>query len=159
MLATARRRLERSEPHNVPGQLNVYVLDAESEVTSYGAHNRLIVSRETTGERLLTVREDVGTGPRRATEEEVRAVLNHPAHRLHTGHAEYIAASAPYECRLPHVEACIEHTFRVVAPPVPAWAIERAKEEAAAIHAALLPYAAKERRERLTRQAHGDYDD
>lgn len=42
---------------------------------------------------------------------------------------------------------------------IPAWADERAKEEAAAIHAALLPYAAKERRERLTRQARGDYDE
>lgn len=42
-----------------------------------------------------------------------------------------------------------------VEPAVPAWAVERAAEEAAAIHAALLPYADAERRTRLTAQARG----
>lgn len=37
--------------------------------------------------------------------------------------------------------------------PVPQWAIDRAEEERAAIHAALLPYHRKEMRERLTEQA------
>jgi len=37
-----RRAVERDKPHGEPGQLNAYVLDADSYVTGYGAHNRIV---------------------------------------------------------------------------------------------------------------------
>lgn len=44
-------------PHGIPGQLNIYVLDRESDITSFGRHNRLLVSEEIrTG--LIHIRED-----------------------------------------------------------------------------------------------------
>lgn len=48
----------RREPHGVPGQLNACVLDVDSEVTSYGKHNRLRVSGSLNG-MSITIDEDI----------------------------------------------------------------------------------------------------
>lgn len=45
--------------HGVEGQLNVCVLDKDSEVTAFGEHARCRVGRETDGERLLVVTADL----------------------------------------------------------------------------------------------------
>ena len=49
------RLIEKGQPHGIAGQLNIYVPDAESYRTGYGAHNRLIVGRDAEG---FHVRED-----------------------------------------------------------------------------------------------------
>lgn len=45
-------------PHGAPDQMNIYVLDIESEITGYGKHNRLTVFGDTWGE-FVSIREDV----------------------------------------------------------------------------------------------------
>jgi len=45
--------------HGVAGQLNVLVLDKDSEVTGFGKHARCRVGRAVDGERLLTVTADL----------------------------------------------------------------------------------------------------
>jgi hypothetical protein len=44
--------------HGVPGQLSIYVLDADSDITNYGQHNRLLVFADLKA-KLITVREDL----------------------------------------------------------------------------------------------------
>lgn len=51
------KKREEKKLHGVPGQLNGYVLDIESDITGYGKHNRLLVSGHPDG-RQITVRED-----------------------------------------------------------------------------------------------------
>lgn len=64
------------QPHNVPGQFNIYVLDVESDITNYGKHNRLLVLGGTgEGSYYITVRED-GIGLPESTEQDRRRVLN-----------------------------------------------------------------------------------
>jgi hypothetical protein len=56
---------------------NVLTPDVESDITGYGAHNRLLVSRGTRSEAYeLTVREDVRAGMALSTERQRRKVLN-----------------------------------------------------------------------------------
>lgn len=45
--------------HGVAGQLNVLVLDKDSEVTGFGKHARCRVGRAVDGDRLLTVTADL----------------------------------------------------------------------------------------------------
>jgi hypothetical protein len=90
------------EPHSVPGQLNVYVLDVDSVVTGYGAHNRLVVMGPAlgSGERLIYIREDLRGLPN-STDAQRRAVANHPAERMHP-HGKrltHVSTSAPYDGR------------------------------------------------------------
>ena len=47
------------EPHGVSGQLNVYVLDKDSPITGYGAHNRLLVFQDARQSARVTIREDI----------------------------------------------------------------------------------------------------
>ena len=47
----------KHEPHGVPGQCNIYTLDVDSEITSFGKHNRLLVFGNRDG--TVTIREDL----------------------------------------------------------------------------------------------------
>ncbi|WP_418131440.1 hypothetical protein [Variovorax sp. 278MFTsu5.1] len=79
-------------PHGVPGQVNIYVLDKDSDITGHGAHNRILVFGHKDG--TITAREDVRGLPF-STEEQRRKVLNgwqrqHPRNsRLKLIHQEY----------------------------------------------------------------------
>lgn len=99
------------ERHGVPGQLNVYVLDVDSEVTSFGKHNRLVVFRGTGDESdLLYLREDVRGRPM-TTETDRRRIARHPHHRLHGRRVRLThLSSTPYDGRL---GPCVEHLYRI----------------------------------------------
>lgn len=38
----ASRKTENPQPHDVPGQLNIFVLDKDDVVTGYGSHERVV---------------------------------------------------------------------------------------------------------------------
>lgn len=97
--------------HGVPGQLNVYVLDVDSEVTGYGRHNRLVVFGSLPGEPArITIREDVRGLPM-STDQDRRKVANHPGHRLHGNRARLTyVGSEPYD--IPSFGPAIEHVYR-----------------------------------------------
>lgn len=60
-------KINAGEQHNVPAQFNRSVLDMESDATAFGQHNRLTASAGIGKDKgTWTVREDHGTGPRRA---------------------------------------------------------------------------------------------
>jgi hypothetical protein len=63
------------QPHGVEGQINIFVLDKDSDITGYGKHNRLLVFRGTGKDGFtITVREDIRGLPL-STEDDRRAVL------------------------------------------------------------------------------------
>lgn len=100
------------ERHGVPGQLNVCVLDVESEVTNYGKHNRLVVFRGTGVEsQFIYIREDIRDLPE-STELDRMRIARHLWHRLH-----------PAGSRLKHMSSeryggilgpAIEHQYEIV---------------------------------------------
>lgn len=87
MTPQARERClrEARQRHNMPGQLNGYVLDIDSSITSYGKHNRLLVGRGTGQEQnLVTIREDKRGFPL-STEKDRRKVLRGYQNPLNRG--------------------------------------------------------------------------
>lgn len=98
------------EEHHVPGQLNIYVLDKDSEVTGRGQHNRIRVGLDVET-RLLEADEDCGTGPRLATLDEIRKVINHPNHKVHSGRAIYTGSERWTSPRMGR--DVWTHTFRI----------------------------------------------
>lgn len=101
--------------HNVPGQLNVLVLDVDSEVTNHGRHNRLVVFRGVDDEAdIITVREDLRGLPM-STEADRRKMALHPHHRLHAKGQRlvYVESSGVYnEAFGPG--GSIDHTYRLM---------------------------------------------
>lgn len=97
--------------HGVPGQLNAFVLDVDSIVTGYGAHNRLVVMGPAlgSGERLVYIREDLRGLPL-STDAQRRTVAGHPAERMHPHgkHLTHVSTSALYEGRNGQ---CIDHVY------------------------------------------------
>ena len=122
--AKERRLLDGNDPHGVPGQLNALVLDVDSEVTSYGRHNRLVVfgpsiTQPVEGERnVVTVREDVRPGLPMSTEEDRRRVAS-GFQRMHPKGTRLVhQSSEPYDGRL---GPCVEHTYRWEPARAVAW--------------------------------------
>lgn len=68
-------------PHGVPGQINICVLDVDSEITSHGKHNRLLVFLDRASYQI-EIRED-DRGLPASTEDDRRKVANHWHHRMH----------------------------------------------------------------------------
>lgn len=68
-----RHKATRKEPHGVEGHVNVYVLDQESEITSYGKHNRLIVFFDRMS-GCVEIREDILHGLPDSTEADRQRV-------------------------------------------------------------------------------------
>lgn len=100
----------KAEHHGVPGQLNVLVLDVDSEVTSFGRHNRLCVGRDVATGKLV-IREDLRDLPL-STEADRRRVALHPNRRVHPRGTRLVhESSEPYTGNLGE---CIEHTYLVV---------------------------------------------
>ncbi len=96
--------------HGVPGQVNVMVLDVDSDITSYGRHNRLLVFRGTGDEsHLITVREDMRGLPMSTDDDRRRAARGwqrlHPVgtRLVHVGSEEYDAMGG----------RSVEHVYRI----------------------------------------------
>jgi len=51
---------QHQEPHGVPGQFNVCVLDKDSDVTSFGKHNRLAVFLDRSAGSIEIREDDIG---------------------------------------------------------------------------------------------------
>lgn len=93
-------------PHGVPGQINVCVLDKESEITGFGKHNRLLVFGSL-NEPVVTVREDIKGLPL-STEVDRKKVLC-GWQRLHPrGKTLVLVSSVEYQSGLGQA---IEHTY------------------------------------------------
>lgn len=70
--------IEAKVPHGVPGQLNICVLDTDSDVTDYGRHNRLIVMGDLgPGDKVVsvTIREDLRGLPLSTEEDRMRVAM------------------------------------------------------------------------------------
>lgn len=94
-----------TQPHGIPGQMNIYVLDRDSDITGYGTHNRLTVFGDG---GLIEVREDL-IGLPAATEAHRQRVLR-GWQRLH-----------PRGTRLTHTDShttdrSVWHTYTVTRP-------------------------------------------
>lgn len=100
----------KQEHHGQPGHLNVFVLDQESEVTSFGKHNRLVVGREVDSGEIV-VREDIKHGLSMSTEEDRQRVAK-GYQRMHPKGTslKLIAMSGPYPSG-DHSHKCIEYRY------------------------------------------------
>ena len=94
--------------HGVPDQLNVMILDVDSEITCYGKHNRLIVFGPSPMQ--VTVREDIRGLPM-STEADRQTIAKHPDHKMH-GKDETLEHVSSVEYASP-LGRSIEHTYRV----------------------------------------------
>jgi len=107
--------MKRHEWHGVDGQLNGLVLDCESHITGYGAHNRLVGPfSDTDSPARITVREDVEPG---GTPAPLQAVLKIAMGwgRLHPrGTRLEFVSSEEYPNVWGRFTAGIEHEFRAV---------------------------------------------
>lgn len=74
LMRTMWAKINARKQHNIPAQFNRIVLDMESDATAFGRHNRLTASAGI-GNGTWTVREDHGTGPRRADTSDVYEAL------------------------------------------------------------------------------------
>lgn len=101
------RTTRRRDPHGVPGQVNIYVLDVDSEITGYGAHNPLLVFLDGTS---IDIREDLRGLPL-STDKQRRAVAN-GRRRMHPRRTrlEFVSSSEPYG---PPDRQSIEHVYRI----------------------------------------------
>ena len=106
--AAALHAIDPDRFHGVPYQLNVEILDVDSEVTCYGKHNRLLVFGD--GPLRVTIREDIRGLPM-STEADRQTMAKHPAHRMH-GRDETLEHVASVEYTSP-LGRSIEHTYRV----------------------------------------------
>jgi hypothetical protein len=68
-------------PHGVPGQVNIFTLDKNSSITSFGKHNRLLVFGEVNGN--VSIREDLNTGPKLSNWEDRAKVASDSYQRMH----------------------------------------------------------------------------
>jgi hypothetical protein len=59
-------------PHEMPGQLNVFIADADSDVTDCGRHNRIVILG---GASIITAREDIRSLPL-STDAQRRKVMD-----------------------------------------------------------------------------------
>lgn len=92
-------------PHGVAGQINICVLDKDSDITGFGKHNRLLVFGS---QRSITLREDIRGLPL-STEDDRKKCLN-SWQRLHPkGITLEWESSVEYEG---HQGRSIEHSYR-----------------------------------------------
>jgi hypothetical protein len=95
-------------PHGVPGQLNIYVMDVDSDVTGYGRHNRLTVTGSL-DKKFITIRED-DIGLPASTEDDRMDIANSQMRRLHPRGARLeFFSSVRYD-------NSIDWTYRIVRP-------------------------------------------
>lgn len=80
--------MQQRLPHGVPGQVNIYVLDTESDITGYGKHNRLLVFMNRSA-RTIDIREDnIGLGW--STEMQRRHVACKTFQRMHPRNTDLV---------------------------------------------------------------------
>ncbi len=73
----------QQQTHGKPHQINIYVVDRESSITSKGLHKRCIVFK---AGNAIEVRVDNVAGDEDLpwpTLDQVKAMANHPDHRMH----------------------------------------------------------------------------
>lgn len=76
LMRTMWAKINASKQHNIPAQFSRIVLDMESDATAFGKHNRLTARAGIGNDNgTWTVREDHGTGPRRADASDVHEAL------------------------------------------------------------------------------------
>lgn len=101
------------EPHGEKNHINVLVRDQDSEITSFGKHNRLLVFRPVGCAGIITIREDILHGLPMSTEEDRQRVARgyqrlHPkgTSLKHAGTSDaYPSGSKSWES--------IEHTYLI----------------------------------------------
>lgn len=111
-------REPRRVRHGEPGHLNVFVRDQDSEITGYGAHNRILPGLADADH--ITAREDVRHGLTASTDAQRRKVMMgyrrmHPA-----GSTLQHVSSIPYRsAQGEHIEHlyAIRHPRRRPQPP------------------------------------------
>jgi hypothetical protein len=67
--------------HGVPGQINTFILDVDSEITSFGKHNRLLVFLDPQTGHIEIREDDIGLPS--SSEEDRRKVANSSSQRMH----------------------------------------------------------------------------
>lgn len=72
---------QHQEPHRVPGQINICVLDKDSSITSRGKHNRLLVFYDRSAGTIEIREDDIGLPT--ATEEDRQRVACRSYQRMH----------------------------------------------------------------------------
>ena len=77
-----------NQPHGISGQINVCVLDVDSDITSFGKHNRLLVFKDCKSGQI-EIRED-NIGLPFSTEKDRRRVANQTYQRLHPKHTKLV---------------------------------------------------------------------
>lgn len=70
-----------STEHGGTGQLNTHILDVDSEITSYGKHNRLIVFLDRQSGQIEIREDDIGLPL--SSEEDRRKVAHLSSQRVH----------------------------------------------------------------------------
>lgn len=73
--------IQPQQPHGVPGQINVCVLDADSDITSHGKHNRLLVFMDRQSGQIEIREDDIGLPW--STEKDRRRVACSTYQRMH----------------------------------------------------------------------------
>ena len=101
------------DPQGEPGQIHVLVRDQESEITSHGKHNRLLVFRPVDAPYTISIREDILHGLPMSTEEDRQRVAR-GYQRLHPKGTSlrHASSSAPYPSFNGSAQS-IEHTYLV----------------------------------------------
>lgn len=85
-------------PHGQPDNVNICVLDVDSDITGFGKHNRILVSLQHNGARKkITAREDILHNLNMSNDAQRRKVMNgwrrmHPKGTTLT----YVGSSHPY---------------------------------------------------------------
>lgn len=95
--------------HNQPGQVNGYVLDVDSDITSFGKHNRLLVFG-TLDHKIIEIRENVRGLPMTTETDRQRVAKGYQ--RLHPRGSKLVYRShVQWEHR---GETIIDYTYDVV---------------------------------------------
>lgn len=102
--------IERAERHGQSGHANIYVLDQDSEITGFGRHCRLLVSKNVAS-GVICCREDIRHGLPLSTDADRRKVMS-GWQRLHPRGSRlvHISSSEPYQCGS---GPSIEHLYRI----------------------------------------------
>lgn len=86
--------LQQLRTHGIPGQLNAYRLDAESDITGCGKHNRLLVFKNNRSGEIEIREDDIGLPW--STEEDRQKVACETYQRMHPQGAPIVHQSSQW---------------------------------------------------------------
>lgn len=101
------------QPHGEANHINVLVRDQDSEITSHGKHNRLLVGRPTDSPYTIVIREDILHGLPMSTEEDRQKVARGDQRMHPKGTSlKHVSSSDPYPSNHMGWQS-IEHTYLI----------------------------------------------